>query len=86
MEKKVIENLELIATRVPPGDRWRLTSDINIIYNSLTDVLEAYYNITKFKGSYRLVPLESNLFAIKIIEEEIKPEPPKKFNIYGDPI
>jgi hypothetical protein len=41
---------------------------------------------TKFKGEYRLAPLDSKLYAIKVIEEEVVPESPKIFNIYGDPI
>jgi hypothetical protein len=87
MAKKITENLELIAQRVPPGDRWKLVNDTRkIIHNTLTEALEAYFLETKFKGEYRLAPLDSKLYAIKAIEEEIVPEPPKNFNIYGDPI
>jgi len=87
MEKKIVEQSELIAVRVPPGDRWNLVSDSRkIIHESLTETLEAYFNNTKFKGEYRLSPLDSKLYAIKMIEEEIQPEAPKTFNIYGDPI
>ena len=47
MKKKVVERNELIATRVPPGDRWTLVDDSKkIIYKSLTDALEAYLNST----------------------------------------
>ena len=28
MEKKVVEHNELIANRVPPGDRWTLVGDV----------------------------------------------------------
>lgn len=87
MAKKITENLELIAQRVPPGDRWKLINDTRkIIHNTLTEALEAYFLETKFKGEYRLAPLDSKLYAIKTIEEEIVPEAPKNFNIYGDPI
>jgi len=87
MPKKITENLEIIAVRVPPGDRWKLINDTRkIIHNSLTEALEAYFLETKFKGEYRLAPLDSKLYAIKTIEEEIVPEPLKSFNIYGDPI
>ena len=87
MAKKITENLELIAQRVPPGDRWKLVNDTRkIIHNTLTEALEAYFLETKFKGEYRLAPLDSKLYAIKTIEEEIVPEAPKNFNIYGDPI
>ena len=85
MKTKVIERNELIATRVPPGDRWALVDDSKkIIHKSLTDALEAYLNSTGFKGEYRLAPLDSKLYAIKTFEEEVKPEPVKKYNIYGD--
>ena len=85
MKTKVIERNEVIATRVPPGDRWTLVEDSKkIIYKSITDTLEAYLEKTGFKGEYRLAPLDSRLYAIKTSEEEIKPEPVKKYNIYGD--
>lgn len=87
IEKKITEQSELIAIRVPPGDRWTLKADSRkIIHNSLTDVLEAYFTETKFRGDYRLAPMDNKLYAIKTVEEEIVPEPPRKFNIYGDPI
>jgi hypothetical protein len=89
MEKKIVESTELIAVRVPPGDKWQLVISIDsqrIVHASLTDVLEAYFNATKFKGEYRLSPLDSKLFVIKQTVEEIKPEPVKTLNIYGDPI
>lgn len=86
-EKKVTEQSELIAIRVPPGDRWTLKNDSRkVIHNSLTDALEAYFTETKFRGDYRLAPMDSKLYAIKMVEEEVIPEPPKTFNIYGDPL
>tara|TARA_R110000824_G_scaffold36287_2_gene112944 strand:+ start:6798 stop:7061 length:264 start_codon:yes stop_codon:yes gene_type:complete len=85
METKVVEHNELIATRIPPGDRYSLVDDPKkIIHKSLTDTLEAYLTTTGFKGEYRLAPLDSKLYAIKTSEEEIKPELIKKYNIYGD--
>ena len=85
MKTKVVERNELIATRVAPGDRWTLVDDSKkIIHKSLTDALEAFLNTSGFKGEYRLAPLDSKLYAIKTSEEEVKPEPVKKYNIYGD--
>ena len=85
MKTKVVERNEVIATRVPPGDRWTLVDDSKkIIHKSLTDALEAYLNTSGFKGEYRLAPLDSKLYAIKTSEEEVRPEPVKKYNIYGD--
>jgi|TARA_B100001093_G_C26468176_1_gene859384 hypothetical protein len=85
MKTEVIERNEVIATRVPPGDRWSLVEDPKkVIHKSLTDTLEAYLGVTSFKGEYRLAPLDGKLYAIKTTEEEVKPEPIKKYNIYGD--
>jgi|TARA_R110001606_G_scaffold24464_1_gene80833 hypothetical protein len=85
MKTEVIERNEVIATRVPPGDRWSLVEDSKkVIHKSLTDTLEAYLGVTNFKGEYRLAPLDGKLYAIKTTEEEVKPEPIKKYNIYGD--
>ena len=87
MATKITEHNELIATRVPPGDRWTLVTDSRkIIYPSITEALEAYFKETKVKCEYRLAPLDSKLYAIKVIEEEIVPPAPKGYNIYGDPI
>ena len=85
METKVIEHNKLIATRVPPGDKWPLVDDNKeVIHESLTDTLEAYMIKTGFKGNYRLEPLKSNLYAIDSKETEVIPEPEKKYSIYGE--
>ena len=85
MKTKEVEHNELIATRVPPSDRWSLVDDPKkIVYKSLTDTLEAYLSTSGFKGEYKLAPLDSKLYAIKTTKEEVKPEPIKKYNIYGD--
>jgi hypothetical protein len=83
MKKEKQEFLEVIANRVPPGDRWTLVGD-NKMYNSLTEALEAWFSKTGEKVEFRLAPLDSKLYVIRTEEIEIKPEPPKKFNIYGD--
>jgi hypothetical protein len=83
MKKEKQEFLEIIANRVPPGDRWTLVGD-NKMYNSLTEALEAWFSKTGEKVEFRLAPLDSKLYVIRTEEIEIKPEPPKKFNIYGD--
>ena len=85
METKIVEHNELIATRRAPGDNWVLVDDPkNVVHKSLTDALEAYLGVSNFKGEYRLDPIGSKLYAIKTSEEEVKPEPIKKYNIYGD--
>ena len=88
MELEKVEYNELIAIRKPPSDRWGLIieGDNGEIYESLTDTLEAYFHKTKFKGSYRLDPLDSKLYAIKTEEVEVEEviEEPKEYGIYGE--
>jgi hypothetical protein len=76
-----IESLELIATRVAgKGDTWVLVGE-ETERSSLTEALEAYFQNSEIKPiAYRLEPQNSKLFAIK----QGIPEPPKRFNIYGD--
>ena len=83
MKKEIKEYLEVIATRVPPGDRWTLVGD-KIVYNSITEALEAWFAKTGEKAEFRLAPLQGKLYVIRTEEIEIKPEAPKKFSIYGD--
>jgi hypothetical protein len=77
------EKLVLIASRIPPGDRWQLEGD-TFPQASLTDALEAYYQKTGQACEYRLAPLKGKLYAIAVEQTEVIPEPPKKYNIYGD--
>jgi hypothetical protein len=83
MRKETQEFLEIIATRVPPGDRWTLVDD-KVVYNSITETLESWFQKTGEKAEFRLAPLQGKLYVIRTEEVEIKPEPPKRFNIYGD--
>ena len=84
---KTIEQNELIAVRVPPGDKWRLVDDEkSVIYPTLTDALESYFDATHFSDDFRLSPRSGNLYAIRITEEIIVPKPVRKFNVYGEEI
>jgi hypothetical protein len=84
-EFETIEQKQLIAKRVPPGDRWTLTaSSEGTVYDTLTDTLEAYFQKTKFNAAFYLDPLGSALYAVERTEVEIKPEPIKTFDFYGD--
>jgi hypothetical protein len=86
MEKEIKEELILIAKRQAPGDNWRLVTDgVNgPIYASITDTLEAYFQLTRRACEYRLAPLKGELYAVHSQEVEIAPEPPKRYDIYGD--
>jgi len=86
MKIETVEYHDLIATRVPPGDQWLLVEDENkVIHKSITDALEAWFDKNQEKVEFRLAPLEGKLYVIRSEEKEIKPEPIKRFNIYGDP-
>jgi len=83
METQEIEHNILIATRkLGFGDTWVLVGETTE-RSSLTDALEAYFQKTGENVHFRLEPLNSKLFAIKTEVEEIIPEPPKRYNIYG---
>ena len=75
---------ELIANRVPPGDNWELVIDKDTVVEGLVQALTQYMRKTKFKGHYRLEPLNGKLYAIK--EQEIDvPEPePEVWDLYGE--
>jgi len=84
-EFQTVENKQLIADRVPPGDRWALTADPSrVVYESLTDTLEAYFQKTQFNAAFYLDPIGGKLFAVQREEVEIQPEPIKTFDFYGD--
>ena len=78
---KIVEENELIATRIPPGDNWDVDG---VRIEGLVMALTQYMRKNKFKGHYRLEPLNGKLFAIA--EEEITlPEPePEKWDLYGE--
>ena len=83
MDNKVIEKNILIANRVPPSDRWTLVGD-DIVHNSLTDALQAYFEKSGFKGAYKLDPLDSKLYAIHTETIKVERVEPKTYSIYGE--
>ena len=84
-EFETVEQKQLIAERVPPGDRWALVGDPKKeVFKTLTDALEAFFHQTGFKGAYRLDPLDSKLYAIQEHEYEVKKEEPKMYSLYGE--
>ena len=79
------EVLELIATRVPPGDNWELAAAVGSkLIEGLVPTLTAYMRATEFKGAYRLEPLKGELYAIKTQTVSWTPPPPKTFDLYGE--
>ena len=86
MGSKIVEHNELIAVRVPKGDRWRLKADgpEGKVHSSLTDALESYLHSTNFRGAYRLDPVDNKLYAITTVEEEVVKEEPKMYGLYNE--
>lgn len=88
MKTEILEQNELIAIRVPPGDNWRLVNSEGAMqgttYTSLTDTLEAWFQKNGESVHFRLEPLNSKLYAIRSEEVEIKPDPIKTFSLYGE--
>ena len=69
-EFETVEQKQLIAKRVPPGDRWSLTSGEEV-YESLTDTLEEYFQKTKFNKAFYLDPIGSALYSVDRVEVEV---------------
>jgi hypothetical protein len=78
------EEKEVIARRKAPGDNWILERDQSTVIEGLVMALTMYMRTTKFKGEYRLAPLDGKLYAIKKHEVEIEEEEPMKFDLYGE--
>ena len=83
-EIEIEEEKELIATRKAPGDNWILEIDKTTVIEGLVMALTMYMRKTKFKGHYRLEPLEGKLYIIKKHEVEIPEEEPMVFDLYGE--
>ena len=81
---ETVEQKQLIAKRVPPGDRWALTNDPNTVISSLTETLEKYFQKTKFNKAFYLDPIGGALYSVDRVEIEKEPEPIKTFDFYGD--
>jgi hypothetical protein len=74
----------LIAKRVPPGDNWELEIDKGTTVEGLVMALTMYMRKTKFKGHYRLEPLDGKLYAIDVKEVEAPVAETMIFDLYGE--
>jgi len=83
-EIKIVEENILIAERIPPGDNWELVIDRGTNIEGLVMALTMYMRKTKFKGHYRLEPLNGKLFAIQQVEEQIEQPEPQVWDLYGE--
>ena len=75
---EIEEEKVLIATRKAPGDNWVLEIDKTTVIEGLVMALTMYMRKTKFKGHYRLEPLEGKLYIIQTHEVEIPEEAKEK--------
>ena len=74
---------ELKATRVPPGDRWAIIDDDEErVYGSLTELLNAIFVKTGMTQFY----MDAKKGEVHIEDGKVKPEPIKKFSLYGEEI
>ena len=72
---------ELKATRVPPGDRGVIVDDDKEkIYSSLTEVLNAIFVQTGIAEFY----MDAKQGEVHIEDGKVKPEPVKKYSLYGE--
>jgi hypothetical protein len=82
MKSDMQEYNELIAQRVKgKNDTWVLENS-EIEHPSLTDALEAWFELNKENVEFRLAPLDSKLYVIR--SEEVPSPTTKKYNLYGD--
>ena len=84
MQKEIVEHNELIAERIPPGDKWELVIDKDNLIDGLVPTLTQYMRKTKFKGHYRLEPLKGKLYAIRTEEVEIEEPEQMVYDLYGE--
>ena len=74
---------ELVAQRVPPGDRWALLEDeSDIVFGSLTDCLNQIYVVHKVSQFY----VDAKKGEVYIEDGVDKPPPIKKFSLYGEEV
>jgi hypothetical protein len=74
---------ELVANRIPPGDRWALIeSESDIVYGSLTDCLNQIYVVHK---ATQFV-IDAKKGEVYIEDGVEKPPTIKKFSLYGEEI
>ena len=71
---------ELKANRVPPGDRWALVDGDEQIYSSLTEVLNVIFMQTGISEFY----MDAKQGEVHIEDGKVKPEPIKKYSLYGE--
>jgi len=73
----------LVANRVPPGDRWAIIEDeSDIVFGSLTDCLNQIFTIHNSTQFY----IDAQKGEVYIEDGVEKPQPVKKYSLYGEEI
>ena len=74
---------ELVAERVPPGDRWALINEeSDIVFGSLTDCLNQVYVIHKATQFF----IDAKAGKVDIEDGVEKPQPVQKFSLSGEEV
>ena len=76
--------LKLVLKRFPPGDRWTPADNEKTIFESLTAGIEWVFQQTQEKD-YVIRAGEGKVYTYH--EQDIsepEPEPPKRYNLYGE--
>ena len=74
---------ELVAQRVPPGDRWALLDDDNdVVYGTLTDCLNQIFVVHQATQFF----VDAKKGEVYIEDGVEKPQPIKKFSLYGEEV
>ncbi len=73
----------LVGNRIPPGDRWSLIDDdSDIVYGSLTDCLNQVFIVHQATKFF----IDAKKGEVYIEDGVEKPQPIKKFSLYGEEI
>jgi len=81
MEKELKEEKILVLKRVPPGDRWVFADgSTKAIYPSLTDALEAWYQVEGDTNFY----IEARKGTVEIVKQAEVEKVVKRFSLYGE--
>ena len=72
---------ELVAQRVPPGDRWVLSEEENdVVYGTLTDCLNQIFMVHQASQFF----VDAKKGEVYIEDGVEKPQPVKKYSLYGE--
>ena len=74
---------ELVAQRVPPGDRWVLLEEENdVVYGTLTDCLNQIFIIHQ-ATQFFIDAKKGDVYIEDGVEE---PQPVKNYSLYGEEV